>query len=136
MEISKYNAEGYYDPTAYEGICRAEGYAWKLKIIYPAGCLELALKDFFPCTLAKARKVFYLIHKYSPESDKDKLIKFLRNLSDGDSIKMQDYAAKAASYPKNSDKRSGYALKVKKARHLRQKTVKNLQLFTDMRDKR
>lgn len=136
MEISKYNAEGYYDPTAYEGICRAEGYAWKLKIIYPAGCLELALKDFFPCTLAKARKVFSLIHKYSPESDKDKLVNFFRNLSDGYSIKMQDYAAKAASFPKNSYERNEYALKFKKARHQRQKIVKNLQLFTDLRDKR
>ena len=77
MGISKYNADGYYDPTAYEGIRQADASARKLKITYPTGYMELNLDYFFPCTLDKARKVFSLIHRYSSGADKDRMLAFL-----------------------------------------------------------
>lgn len=41
MGVSRYNAEGYYDPTAYEGIRNASAVAPKDKITYPTGCMKL-----------------------------------------------------------------------------------------------
>lgn len=81
LGISKYNAEGYYDPTAYEGIRKADADARKFKIVYPTGFMELNLTNFFPCTLDNARKIFSLIHKYSTEKDKQRLLHFLQGLN-------------------------------------------------------
>jgi hypothetical protein len=134
LGISKYNAEGYYDPTAYEGIRRAEADAGKLKIVYPAGYMELNLEGFFPCHLDKARKVFSLIYRYSPEPDKDRLLAFLRRLEKRYFAQMQEYANEAADYPANSDKWREYTVKFKEAMRLRQRTAKNIELFIAGRD--
>ena len=134
MGISKYNAEGYYDPTAYEGIRRAEADTGKLKIVYPTGYMELNLEGFFPCPLDKARKVFSLIHRHSPEPDKDSLLAFLRRLEKRYLAQMQEYANKAAAYPENSDKWREYTAKFKEAMRLRQRAAKNRELFIAGRD--
>ena len=134
MGINKYNAEGYYDPTAYEGIRRAEADTGKLKIVYPTGYMELNLEGFFPCPLDKARKVFSLIHRHSPEPDKDSLLAFLRRLEKRYLAQMQEYANKAAAYPANSDKWREYNAKFKEAMRLRQRAAKNRELFIAGRD--
>lgn len=136
MRISKYNAEGYYDPTAYEGIRQAEADAGKLKIVYPTGYMELNLSGFFPCDMDKARKVFSLIHRYSPEPDKDRLLAFLRRLERRYSAKMQEYAEEAAACPAYSSKCREYTSKFKEAMRLRQRTAKNIELFTAGRNGR
>ncbi|MDU4960011.1 MAG: hypothetical protein E6X17_05035 [Sporomusaceae bacterium] len=129
MGISKYNAEGYYDPTAYEGIRRAEVDTGKLKIVYPTGYMELNLEGFFPCPLDKARKVFSLVYRYSPEPDKDRLLAFLRRLEKRYFAQMQEYASEAATYPAKSDKWREYTAKFKEAMRLRQRVAKNIELF-------
>ena len=134
MEISKYNAEGYYDPTAYEGIRQADANARKLKINYPTGYMELNLDYFFPCTLDKARKVFSLIHRYSSEADKDRLLAFLRALAAGYFAMMQEYAGKAASSATNGDERRDYTSMFEEARRLWQRTATNIELFTAGRE--
>ena len=134
MGISKYNAEGYYDPTAYEGIRRADVDAGKLKIIYPSGYMELNLEGFFPCPLDKARKVFSLIYRYSPEPDKDRLLTFLHRLEKRYFAQMQQYANEAAAYSANSDKWREYTAKFKEAMRLRQRAAKNIELFIAGRD--
>ena len=134
MGISKYNAEGYYDPTAYEGIRQADANARKLKINYPTGYMELNLDCFFPCPLDKARKVFALIHRYSLEADKDRLLAFLHGLEHRYFTQMQEYANEAAAYPANSDKWREYTVKFKEAMRLRQRTAKNIELFIAGRD--
>ena len=134
MAINKYNAEGYYDPTAYEGIRRAEADAGKLKIVYLTGYMELNLEGFFPCSLDKARKVFSLIYRYSPEPDKDRLLAFLCRLEKRYFAQMQEYANEAATYPANSDKWREYTVKFKEAMRLRQRTAKNIELFIAGRD--
>ena len=136
MGISKYNAEGYYDPTAYEGIRRAEADAGKLKITYPSGYMELNLEGFFPCSQDKAVKTFSLINRYSPKADKDRLAAFLRGLEKRYWDQMQEYADKAATYPADSDKCRSYTAKFKEKMRLRQRTAENIELFTAGRDNR
>ena len=136
MKISKYNAEGYYDPTAYEGICRADKGAGKLKITYPTGDIELKLDGFFPCTADKARKIFSLIHKYSLEADKNRLLAFLQCMERRYHYQMQEYAENAAAYPAYSEKCREYTAKFKDAMRLRQRTAKNIEMFIAGRDGR
>ena len=130
MGISKYNAEGYYDPTAYEGIRQADANARKLKINYPTGYMELNLDCFFPCPLDKARKVFALIHRYSSEVDKDRLLAFLYGLESRYGAQMQEYADKAMCYPEKTEEYREYTSRFKEARRLRQRTARNIELFT------
>ena len=130
MGINKYNVEGYYDPTAYEGIRNAEADARKLKITYPAGCLELNLDQFFPCASDKAEKVFLLIHKYSSDSDKKKLLAFLHDLKSRYFTKMMKYDNMASSYPAKSEEHRGYISRFKKAKQLHQEITRNIELFT------
>ena len=134
MGINKYNAEGYYDPTAYEGLRNAEAEARKLKINYPTGYMELNLDCFFPCPLDKARKIFLLIHKYSSEADKDRLIVFLHGLESRYFAQMQKCADKATSYPAKSEECREYTSRFKEARRLRQRTARNIELFTAGRE--
>lgn len=134
MGISRYNAEGYYDPTAYEGIRQADADDRKLKITYPTGYMELNLDWFFPCSPDKARKVFSLIHRYSPETDKGRLLAFLHNLEGRYLAQMREYADKAMSCPPNGDDCRDYTSRFKEARWLRQRTAKNIELFTAGRD--
>ncbi|WP_010651610.1 hypothetical protein [Oceanobacillus massiliensis] len=129
MEISKYNAEGYYDPTAYEGIRKADADARKFKILYPTGYMELNLTNFFPCTLDKARKIFSLIHKYSSKEDKRRLIHFLQALENEYAIEMMEAAAKAISYPEKSAEYRKSNSRFKEVRRLRQRTARNIELF-------
>ncbi len=136
MGTSKYNAEGYYDPTAYEGIRRAEADAEKLTIVYPAGCMELNLEGFFPCSLDKARKIFSLIYRHSSESDKEKLLSFLHKLEKRYFSQMQEYAELAGAYPARSVTSRDYIAKFKEARWLWQRTVRNTKQFIARRDGR
>ncbi|WP_040210796.1 hypothetical protein [Clostridium polynesiense] len=129
MIISKYNDEGYYDPTAYEGIRNADMEACKLRISYPTGYMEINLEHFFPCTLDKAKKVFSLIYRYSSERDKHKLMKFLQGLENYYANQMEEYAEEAMSYPKKSYEYRKYFSLFKESRRLRQKTLKNFELF-------
>ena len=96
--------------------------------------MELDLEDFFPCTLAKASKVFSLIHRYATESDKVRLLAFLRRLENRYFVQMREYADKAAAYPANSGKCREYTANFKEAMRLRQKTAKNIELFITGRD--
>lgn len=129
MGISKYNAEGYYDPTAYEGLKRAEESMKVLKIIYPTGFMEINLENFFPCTLDKAKKVFSLIHRYSSEADKDRLQGFFMDKEARFYSKMSKYADKASSYPENSKEHREHLSKFKEARRLHQRIRRNREIF-------
>ncbi|MBB2481087.1 hypothetical protein H5P36_12895 [Bacillus sp. APMAM] len=129
MGISKYNAEGYYDPTAYESIRKADADARKFKIVYPTGFIELNLTNFFPCTLDKARKVFSLIHKYSSKEDKRRLLYFLQGLENEYAMEMMESAEKAMSFPEKSTEYRKYSSRFKEARRLRQRTARNIELF-------
>lgn len=70
MGISRYNSEGYADPTAYEAI-RNIGI---FRVDHPTGCIQIKVDSFFPCTTAKARKLFRLVRDYCSKAQQDELL--------------------------------------------------------------
>jgi len=129
LGISKYNGEGYYDPTAYEGIKRFEESMKMMKINYPTGYMEINIDNYFPCNLDKAKKVFSLIHRYSTELDKDRLQEFFVEKEGRFYSKMSQYANKASSYPENSKEHREYLSRFKEARRLHQRIRRNREIF-------
>jgi len=73
MGISRYNSEGYADPTAYQAIRNMETF----QVDHPAGCIEVNIDRFFPCTVAKSRKLFKLICENCSKAQQDELLKAL-----------------------------------------------------------
>ena len=72
MGISRYNAEGYHDPTAHLAVCHVEEGEKILHLSYPNGSMDIQLFCFFPCTQEKAKKFFRLVRRYSSSKDKAK----------------------------------------------------------------
>lgn len=71
--MGRKNAEGYYDPTAYAGISRAEPKKENqtVRLVYRNGRMELYIHEFFPCTAGVARRVFPLIRRFAGAEDKE-----------------------------------------------------------------
>lgn len=134
MGVSKFNAEGYYDPTAYEGIKRAEESMNILRIEYPSGYIQIKLDNFFPCTLDKARRICSLVNQYSSESDKDRLQRFFQNREDYYYSNMAEYAEKTVAYTKNSRLHKEYFSKFKEFKSLYQQIKRNKEIFEAGRD--
>lgn len=131
MGMSKHNAEGYYDPTAFEGICRADKANSKLRIDFPTGYMNLNMEKFFPCPLNQAKKVFSLIHKYSSKVDKKRVINYLQGLENTYYLEMQEYAKLAKYYPMQSQEYRLYSAQFKESRKLRQRTIRNIEIFIE-----
>ncbi len=70
MGISRYNSEGYADPTAYEAIRNIETF----RVDHPSGYIEVNVETFFPCTTAKAKKLFRLVRANCSEAQKNELL--------------------------------------------------------------
>lgn len=77
MGISYKNGSGYPDPTAYYAVQHMEAEEKRLHIRYPSGQMILEIECFFPCTVAKARKLSPLIRQYCEKAEKEKLRQFL-----------------------------------------------------------
>lgn len=56
MGISRYNAEGYHDPTAHLAVCHVEAEEKILHLSYPNGCMDIQLFAF-PLHPGKGEKV-------------------------------------------------------------------------------
>ena len=70
MGISRYNLEGYADPTAYEAIRNIESF----RVDHPNGYIEVNVETFFPCTNTKARKLFRLVRDNCSEAQQEELL--------------------------------------------------------------
>lgn len=70
MGISRYNAEGYADPTAYEAIRNIESF----RVDHPAGYIEVNIDRFFPCSVTKGKKLFKLVRLYCSQERQDELL--------------------------------------------------------------
>ena len=70
MGISRYNSEGYADPTAYEAIRSIETF----RVDHPNGYIEVNLETFFPCTNTKAKKLFRLVRDNCSEAQQEELL--------------------------------------------------------------
>ena len=77
MGISYKNGSGCPDPTAYYAVQHMEAEEKRLHIRYPTGQMVLEIERFFPCTVAKAKKLSPLIRRYCEKSEKEKLRQFL-----------------------------------------------------------
>lgn len=70
MGISRYNSEGYTDPTAYEAIRNIETF----RVDHPSGYIAVNMETFFPCTNTKAKKLFRLVRAYCSEDQQEELL--------------------------------------------------------------
>lgn len=70
MGISRYNSEGYADPTAYEAIRNIETF----RVDHPNGYIEVNVDTFFPCTNTKAKKLFWLVRDNCSEAQQKELL--------------------------------------------------------------
>ena len=70
MGISRYNSEGYADPTAYEAMRNIGTF----RVDHPSGYIEVSVDTFFPCTNTKAKKLFRLVRAYCSETQKEELL--------------------------------------------------------------
>ena len=77
MGISYKNGSGCPDPTAYYAVQHMEVEEKRLYIRYPTGQMVLEIERFFPCTVAKARKLSPLIRQYFEKAEKEKLRQYL-----------------------------------------------------------
>ena len=78
MGISYKNGSGCPDPTAYFAVQHMEAEEKRLHIRYPTGQMILEIERFFPCTVAKARKLSPLIRRYCEKVEKEKPQQFLK----------------------------------------------------------
>ena len=72
MGISYKNGSGCPDPTAYYAVQHMEAEEKRLHIRYPTGQMVLEIERFFPCTVAKAKKLSPLIRRYCEKIRKGK----------------------------------------------------------------
>ncbi len=131
--MERRNAEGYHDPTAYGGMRLAEP-AQKpeketVKMFYKNGRMELYIHEFFPCSLAVAKKVFPLVRKFAGEEDKEKLRQFLRIKEREHSGKVRAFSEKAESLRANSEEWHFYWRKAREEQIIYNQCVKNLKLL-------
>lgn len=70
MGISRFNSEGYCDPTAYEAIKKAETF----RIVHPTGYLDINTEKFFPCTVEKGKKTFRLVREHCSKAQQEELL--------------------------------------------------------------
>ena len=129
--MERRNAEGYHDPTAYGGMRMAEQKAEKetVKMVYKNGRMELYIHEFFPCTLAVARKVFPLIRRFAKEDDREKLKQFLRIKAREHSGKVKAFSEKAQFLTAKSEEWHFYRRKAREEQIIYNQCVKNLKLL-------
>jgi len=134
MGISKYNAERYYDPIAYEGLTKVLESDKQFRINYQTGYMEINLDCFFPCTVREARKVFGIIHKYSSEIEIERLSAFLKDKEKYCYRRMKLYAEKAVELPTSSREYREMMGKFKEARTIHQRMKRNIEIFQEGRE--
>ena len=130
MKISRYNSEGYYDPTAYDALNNIS----TLVIKYPTGYMELKMDRFFPCTVNKANKLFSLFSKYASKEDKNRLITYLKELVQEYELQIEENIAKANKYPFTSKEAKRYITKFKKAQTLKRRAIRNIEIFSKVEE--
>lgn len=129
--MGRRNAEGYYDPTAYAGMNLAEPKKenQSVRLVYRNGRMELYIHEFFPCTVAVARRVFPLIRRFAGEEDKEKLRKYLLVKVQEHSGRMQDFSIQAGKCPEKSEGWHFYRAKAREEQMLYNQAKKNLEFL-------
>lgn len=130
MGISRYNSEGYYDPTAHLAIRTMEQKDKVLRISYPTGYMDIRLDAFFPCTIKKARKIFRLVQSYSSFEDKKRILSCLRGKEQKYKSQIQTFSGKLAASQEKAEMQKWDA-RLGEAKRLLHRTQRNIELFRE-----
>lgn len=130
MGISYKNGSGCPDPTAYYAVQHMEAEEKRLHIRYPAGQMVLEIGRFFPCTVAKARKLSPLIRRYCEKTEKEKLRQFLTKQE-------MNYRSRIKAYQNREKKSEEETEKQELQRYIRecermlQRIRRNMEIFME-----
>lgn len=130
MGISYKNGSGCPDPTAYYAVQHMEAEEKRLHIRYPTGQMFLEIERFFPCTVAKAKKLSPLLRRYCEKAEKEKLRQFL--------IKQEmNYLSRIKAY-QNREKKSedgsekhDLQQRIREAEKMLQRIQRNIEIFME-----
>ena len=130
MGISYKNGSGYPDPTAYYAVQHMEAEEKRLHIRYPSGQMILEIECFFPCTVAKARKLSPLIRQYCEKAEKEKLQQFLKKQE-------MNYLSRIKAF-QNREKKSedeseirNLQQRIREAERMLQRIRRNMEIFME-----
>ena len=119
MGISRYNAEGYHDPTAHLAVCHVEAEEKILHLSYPNGSMDIQLFCFF------------LVRQYSSSKDKEKIARCLRQKEQKYQTQIQTFSGRALKESKKEE-RQYWEARMKEARRLMRRTQRNLELLREV----
>lgn len=131
MGISRYNSEGYYDPTVHLAIRTMEQKDKVLRISYPTGYMDIRLDAFFPCTIKKARKIFRLVQSYSSFEDKKRILSCLRGKEQKYKSQIQTFSGRLAASQEKAEMQKWDA-RLREAKRLLHRTQRNMELFREV----
>lgn len=130
MGISYKNGSGCPDPTAYYAVQHMEAEEKRLHIRYPSGQMILEIECFFPCTVAKARKLSPLIRQYCEKAEKEKLQQFLKKQE-------MNYLSRIKAF-QNREKKSedeseirNLQQRIREAERMLQRIRRNMEIFME-----
>lgn len=130
MGISYKNGSGCPDPTAYYAVQHVEAEEKRLYIRYPTGQMVLEIKRFFPCTVAKAKKLSPLIRRYCEKSEKEKLRQFLTKQEINYRSRMKAYQNREKKSEDESEMRD-LQQRIREAERMLQRIRRNLEIFME-----
>lgn len=129
---TKYNSEGYRDPTAHLGISLAEPEQSRqiVRLAYRNGRMELYVKEFFPCTIAVGRKIFPLIKKFAKKKDIENLRMFLEMEVSEHSEKYMEFSRRKALEQEGSKMYQFYNARSHEEQVLYKRAKSNLEMLS------
>ena len=130
MGISYKNGSGCPDPTAYYAVQHMEAEEKRLHIRYPAGQMVLEIERFFPCTVAKARKLSPLIRWYCEKTEREKLQRFLKKQEMNYCSRIKAYQNREKKSEDESEKRD-LQRRIRECERIRRRIQRNMEIFME-----
>lgn len=130
MGISYKNGSGCPDPTAYYAVQHIEAEEKRLHIRYPTGQMILEIKRFFPCTVAKAKKLSPLIRRYCEKGEKEKLRQFLTKQEMNYHSRIKTYQNREKKTGDESEKRE-LQRRIRECERMLLRIQRNLEIFME-----
>lgn len=130
MGISYKNGSGYPDPTAYYAVQHMEAEEKRLHIRYPSGQMILEIECFFPCTVAKARKLSPLIRQYCEKAEKEKLQQFLKKQEMNYLSRIKAFQNREKKSEDESEMRD-LQQRIREAERMLQRIRRNMEIFME-----
>ena len=130
MGISYKNGSGCPDPTAYYAVQHMEAEEKRLHIRYPTGQMVLEIERFFPCTVAKAKKLSLLLRRYCEKSEKEKLRQFLVKQEINYRSRIKAYQNREKKTEEETEKRELQRC-IRECERMLQRIRRNMEIFME-----